>query len=95
MMYIVSYDITSDRLRNKVAKTIENYGKRIQYSVFECELTKSRYKKMYSELCKLMADSPDGDIRIFSICERCQEKLQIIGIPKDNMLLNKEEVIII
>ena len=37
-MYVVSYDITSDRLRNKIAKTLEGYGTRIQYSVFECRL---------------------------------------------------------
>ena len=38
-MYVVSYDISSDRLRNKVARTLEGYGTRIQYSVFECKLS--------------------------------------------------------
>ena len=35
-MYIVSYDITSNKLRRKIAKELENYGVRVQYSVFEC-----------------------------------------------------------
>ena len=34
-MYVVSYDIGSDKLRNKVAKVLLGYGNRVQYSVFE------------------------------------------------------------
>ena len=45
-MYLVSYDIESDRLRKKISDTLENYGIRIQYSVFECEISEERYKKM-------------------------------------------------
>ena len=37
-MYLVCYDITSDRVRNKIVKTLEGYGRRVQYSVFECDL---------------------------------------------------------
>ena len=55
-MYVVSYDITSDRRRNKIAKTLEGYGTRIQYSVFECRLTEKKYKEMYRKLMQLMAD---------------------------------------
>ena len=41
-MYLVSYDIESDRLRKKISDTLENYGIRIQYSVFECEISEQR-----------------------------------------------------
>lgn len=33
-MYLVVYDIQSDKLRTKFAKFLEQYGVRIQYSVF-------------------------------------------------------------
>ena len=66
-MYVVSYDITSDRRRNKIAKTLEGYGTRIQYSVFECRLTEKKYKEMYRKLMQLMADEEEGSIRIYSI----------------------------
>ena len=52
-MYIVSYDIASDRLRNRIARTLEGYGRRVQYSVFECELSEKRYKELYEKLLKL------------------------------------------
>ena len=53
-MYIVSYDIASDRLRNRIARTLEGYGRRVQYSVFECELSEKRYKELYEKLLKLI-----------------------------------------
>lgn len=36
-MILVSYDISSDKLRNRFSKYLEKYGHRIQYSVFEIE----------------------------------------------------------
>ena len=38
MYVVVSYDITNDRRRLKVMKTLEGFGERVQYSVFECRL---------------------------------------------------------
>ena len=35
-IYLVSYDITSNKLRRKIEKTLKNYGFRIQYSIFQC-----------------------------------------------------------
>lgn len=34
-MLIVSYDIASDKLRNKFSKFLKKFGRRIQYSVYE------------------------------------------------------------
>ena len=66
-MYLVSYDISSDRVRGKVAKKLLDYGKRVQYSVFECDLDKKRYKEMYRELLKLLDGVEDAGIRIYSL----------------------------
>ena len=35
---MIAYDISEDRIRYRVAKILENYGTRVQYSVFECKL---------------------------------------------------------
>ncbi|MCP2255211.1 CRISPR-associated protein Cas2 [Prauserella aidingensis] len=32
--YLLAYDVESDARRNRVAKTLESYGDRLQYSVF-------------------------------------------------------------
>ena len=39
MFILVSYDIPNDKRRLKVMKAVQDYGTRVQYSVFECELT--------------------------------------------------------
>ena len=42
MRFIICYDITDDSLRAKIVKILEDYGERIQYSVFEFNLTKEK-----------------------------------------------------
>ena len=35
MMFLVLYDIESDRLRTRFSKYLGKYGRRVQFSVFE------------------------------------------------------------
>ena len=35
---VVAYDIAYNKRRNKIAKCLEGYGIRVNYSVFECVL---------------------------------------------------------
>lgn len=94
-MYVVSYDIPSDRLRNKIAKTLEGYGTRIQYSVFECSLGEKKYKEMYGKLLALMADIEDGSIRFYRVCANCERKIRTIGQIAAQTEKLAEEVIVI
>lgn len=38
MFCVVTYDIPDDRRQTKVANTLEDFGDRVQYRVFEMEL---------------------------------------------------------
>jgi len=40
--YVITYDIPVDRRRNKVATALEDHGRRVQYSVFEANLTSAQ-----------------------------------------------------
>lgn len=88
-MYIVSYDITNDRCRNKIAKELENYGLRVQYSVFECDITKKKMDELYEKLIKLLQKDSTGNIRIYSLCETCKGKTRILGVPPKNGRFSK------
>jgi len=46
---MVSYDIANDKRRSKIARTMEDYGTRVQYSVFEVNLKPSQVDKMRAE----------------------------------------------
>lgn len=77
-MYLISYDIEKDRLRNKIAKELENMGKRVQYSVFECDISKKQYDELYGKLAKLLG-TENGSIRFYSLCVNCEAKLSVLG----------------
>lgn len=94
-MYVVSYDITSDRLRAKVSKILEGYGVRIQYSVFECRLGEKKFRELYGRLMTLMAGAEDGSIRFYFICGNCQQKICTIGQITAKAEQTAESVIVI
>lgn len=54
MFYIVSYDIPDDKKRNHIAKTLKDFGDRVQYSVFECILSEGLYERMVDRLNMLI-----------------------------------------
>lgn len=95
MRYVVSYDIQSDKIRRKLAKLLEGYGVRIQFSVFECKLTDKKFKKLYKEIFKLTSGKDEGSVRFYSICKNCEDKIVTIGKPINELRILQSEVIII
>ena len=95
MRYVISYDIESDRTRRKLAKLLEGYGVRIQYSVFECNLTDKRFQKLYKEIFQLTSGKSDGSVRFYSICKNCEDKIVTIGKPLNELKMLQSEAIII
>lgn len=95
-MYLISYDIASDRLRTKIASKLGGYGTRIQYSVFECDINEKRFNRLYSEISKLAEGLEDGSIRFYYLCASCRPKLKTIGIERPSAFRSgKEDIIII
>ena len=47
---MISYDIASDKVRNKITSELKNYGNRVQYSVFECSISEVKYRELYGKL---------------------------------------------
>ncbi len=78
MFFVVSYDISEDKRRTKIHELLKSYGQWMQYSLFECDLTKTEYAKLRSRLNK--AIDPDTDsIRFYFLCGCCQNKIERIG----------------
>lgn len=93
-MYVISYDIVSDRLRNSIDKTLKGYGNRVQYSVFECKLSEKQYEKLYVKLKELMKNSKEDTIRIYRICKNCEDNLIIIGTEKIERWEKKDVIVL-
>lgn len=52
--YLVSYDVCHPKRLRKVARTLEGFGVRLQYSVFECPLDEMRLARLKAELHGLL-----------------------------------------
>lgn len=57
--YLVSYDIANPKRLRKVARTLESYGTRLQYSVFECPLDGLRLEKLKAALWEIIQHDAD------------------------------------
>lgn len=68
-MTLVVYDIPHDRTRFKVSETCLDYGLvRIQYSVFQGLLTRSRREELALRFDKLI-EKRGGAILLFPLCQ--------------------------
>ena len=94
-MYIISYDITSNMIRRRIAKELENYGIRVQYSVFECNVDKARLKEVYTKMVHLMEGVEEGSIRVYELCQNCERKTYVIGTDNRNEKYMRDEVIVL
>jgi CRISPR-associated protein Cas2 len=82
MLYLISYDIPDTPRRTKVAKTLLDYGNRVQFSVFECILEdKALFEKMCRRLDHLIHVEEDN-LRIYGICAFCREAILIKGASR-------------
>lgn len=84
-LYLVAYDIPSNRRRKKVSDILEGYGKRVQYSVFELVLVKAKYDEMKRRLSRYVNFEEDS-LRFYPISQHTLEQVEIWGgVPLTQM----------
>ena len=76
-MYVVAYDISDNKRRTKVSRLLEQYGERINYSVFECMLTAAQRKEVEAGLSALINPRKD-QVSVYPICVNCYAKASYI-----------------
>ena len=59
MLTIVAYDIAVPKRLSKVAKLCEEFGIRVQYSIFECHLTEEEFDDFWLRLLDLIDEGED------------------------------------
>lgn len=74
---VVSYDITSTRRRTKVMKTLEGFGARVQYSVFECRLKPNEVDDLRKRLKKLITS--EDSIRFYFLGAEDVKRIERLG----------------
>ncbi|EQD52637.1 CRISPR-associated Cas2 family protein [mine drainage metagenome] len=83
MLILVTYDVSTEtragrrRLR-RVAKVCQNYGQRVQKSVFECRIDKITYEVLEHELLDEI-DSNEDNLRFYRLSEPLEEHVKEFG----------------
>ncbi|MEW5963033.1 MAG: CRISPR-associated endonuclease Cas2 [Pseudomonadota bacterium] len=83
MMVLITYDVSTEsnggkrRLR-RVARACRDYGQRVQYSVFECELEPAQWVKLRARLLKEI--DPDADsLRFYLLGANWKHRVEHVG----------------
>jgi CRISPR-associated protein Cas2 len=72
-IWVIAYDSPSNRWRRKLAKLLEGYGVRVQWSVFECELRPDQLQRLQRALERLIVATEDS-VRLWPLPERSRSK---------------------
>ncbi|MEO5375366.1 MAG: CRISPR-associated endonuclease Cas2 [Alphaproteobacteria bacterium] len=83
MLMLVSYDVqTTDvagrrRLR-RVAKALQDYGQRVQFSVFECEVEPALWVTLKTRLVEIIDPTKDS-LRFYHLGAEGKKRVEHIG----------------
>lgn len=78
MLVVVVYDIPNDKRRTKLATFLEGYGRRVQYSVFECFLSLAGMRELHDKLMRRVKLEEDN-IRLYWLSADAVSRVLTIG----------------
>ena len=80
MLVLVVYDISDDRRRTQLATFLEGYGRRVQYSVFECFMELDEMKKLHRAIQRQVKPEEDS-VRLYWMTPDAFKRALAIGEP--------------
>lgn len=86
MLVLITYDVSTEtpegktRLR-KVAKQCVNYGKRVQNSVFECEMDAAKAREV-KHILEEIINSDEDSLRFYYLGNNYKNKIEHVGIKQ-------------
>lgn len=83
MMVLITYDVSTktesgQRRLRKVARLCENYGQRVQNSVFECLLDPHQFAELQFALAKAIDPETDS-LRYYHLGAKWKGKVEHVG----------------
>lgn len=79
MIRIVAYDICEPKRLRLVAKCCEDYGYRVEKSVFECDLDEKTFIRFWQELNAII-DAEEDALVAYRVCKACTKEIQSAGV---------------
>ena len=69
---------SDDRRRVRLAKALLDFGRRVQYSVFECLLDRDLLARMTDRIEGII-DEVEDSVRIYGLCAGCEKMIRVMG----------------
>lgn len=92
MLTVIAYDIANDRRRDKISTFLEDHGRRVNYSVFECELERDEFDQLHAQLAEMINARKD-QVLFYRLCEGCRVHKTRLGAEVKDRL--KKRVVIV
>jgi CRISPR-associated protein Cas2 len=78
MRYLICYDIPNDHRRNNLARFLLDYGERVQYSVFEFDLSEKIIDIVLKGIVEYISSEEDS-VRVYRLCAECVALIRAFG----------------
>lgn len=83
MLILVAYDVSTcdkagERRLRRVAKVCQNYGQRVQKSLFECEVTDTSFAKLETDLLAEI-DQKQDNLRLYRLTQPYERHIREYG----------------
>jgi CRISPR-associated protein Cas2 len=72
--WLVVYDTPDDARRRRFAAILDNYGDRVQDSVFEVRILADGLERLLARL-RAVADTAEDSVRLYPLCAACVAKV--------------------
>lgn len=87
MFVLITYDVNTETMAGKkrlrhVAKECENYGHRVQNSVFECQMDPALYRKLKGILLNII-DLDKDSLRFYHLGKNYKNRIEHFGVRGD------------
>ena len=79
MLTVVAYDVSDPKRLAKVASVCEDFGVRVQYSIFECYLDQEGFNEFWLELLACI-DEEEDRIVAYKLDARCAKETETAGV---------------
>ena len=78
MLTVIAYDVADAKRLAKVAGVCQDYGVRVQYSIFECRLEPKDFEDLWLKLLELI-DEDEDRLVAYKIDARCARETETAG----------------
>jgi CRISPR-associated protein Cas2 len=78
MLTLVAYDICNQRRLARVASVCEDFGVRVQYSIFECRLEPNEFERFWSKLLDTI-DQKEDRVVAYSLDAKAARETRTAG----------------